>query len=466
MFGAIIGDIVGSPFEFDRGNKSEVFPLFSERSEPTDDSVMTCAVAEAFIRSWGKDDETIRKSLISSMLAWGEEYPFAGYGARFSSWFNNPIPYGSYGNGSAMRVSPVGWLFDNLDDVLHYAKLSAEVSHNHPEGIKGAQATAAAIFLNRRGISKNNLREYITTTFGYDLSRSLAEIRPKYFHVESCQETVPEAITAFLEGYDFEDVLRKAVSLGGDCDTLTDIAAAIAQGAYKIPGHIVEGAIAKMDDRMIECVAEFESFIERKVGPSSAPPKRARFMNNLYSANVSGVPNLCPACGKIHRSSRGVCPYCAYTLHAGEEWGCESVHVHNYIKWLQRLLGYQPYFQTRPEMPESGGYKYPTATMMQFLHDFRECKIYLNYSYRDVLGNLRLQDVTPEVISRQNIEGIICIFIYYGRGDHWVGSYNWSADGLKNGNFALLLERLKYLLSDLGIATSVEPVPFDCDANK
>lgn len=264
MLGAIIGDIVGSPFEFDRGNKSEDFVLFSERSEPTDDTVMTCAVAEGFMRSWGKDDDTVRASLISSMQAWGEAYPFAGYGARFAGWFNRPVPYGSYGNGSAMRVSPVGWLFDTLEDVLHYAELSAAVSHNHPEGIKGAQATAAAIFLNRQGISKNDLREYITTTFGYDLSRSLADIRPTYFHVESCQETVPEALTAFLEGKDFEDVLRKAVSLGGDCDTLTDIAAAIAQGAYEIPTYIADAAMTKMDDRMIACVSEFREFVGKK----------------------------------------------------------------------------------------------------------------------------------------------------------------------------------------------------------
>lgn len=459
MIGAIIGDIVGSPFEFDRGNKSEVFPLFSERSEPTDDSVMTCAVAEGFIRSWGQDDETIRKSLISSMQAWGEAYPFAGYGARFSSWFNNPIPYGSYGNGSAMRVSPVGWLFDNLDDVLHYSKLSAEVSHNHPEGIKGAQATAAAIFLNRKGASKRELKEYITSTFGYDLSRTLAEIRPKYFHVESCQETVPEAITAYLEGVGFEDVLRKAVSLGGDCDTLTDIAAAIAQGTYKVPRHIIDGALARMDDRMIACAVEFDSFMDKKKSAPRSEEHKYRFYNNFYSINASVVDNTCPACGKIHRSSTNACPYCAYRLRPDEKWGCESDYAKKYIKWLRSLLAYLPYFKTKPCMPTGrGGYPDYNDIVEAFGHKLDTDSIPYCGEYHDIVGKINLSEVNPKIISQQHIEGVMSIFVFYARGDCKAGG--WIAEGLEDGNYALLLERLKYLLEELGIDTNVEPVPF------
>ncbi len=170
----------------------------------------------------------------------GNLYPSAGYGCRFMTWVTakNPKPYNSYGNGSAMRVSSVGWLYNDLSTVLRMARLSAEVTHNHPEGIKGAQSTAAAIFLSRTGHNKEDIKVYIENQFGYDLSRSCDEIRPYYRHVESCQETVPEAITAFLEGNSFEDVIRTAVSLGGDCDTLSCIAGSIAEAFYGVPEHL------------------------------------------------------------------------------------------------------------------------------------------------------------------------------------------------------------------------------------
>lgn len=236
MYGAILGDIIGSPYEFDRGNKSKDFPLFSKNSMFTDDTVMTIAVAEAFMGA--PDDESIiHERLIQSMQKWGHRYPNAGYGLRFSDWLDSddPQPYGSYGNGSAMRVSSVAWLYDDLDTVRRMARLSAEVTHNHPEGIKGAEATASAIFLARTRHSKAEIKAYIEAQFNYDLSRTCDDIRPTYHHVESCQETVPEAITAFLEGESFEDVIRTAVSLGGDCDTLTCIAGSIAEGFYGVP---------------------------------------------------------------------------------------------------------------------------------------------------------------------------------------------------------------------------------------
>ena len=233
-----MGDIIGSPYEFDRGDKTKDFPLFSACSEFTDDTVMTIAVAQALMDSKAEEeDAVIRGRIVERMQHWGSRYPNESYGARFRWWLRspNPKPYGSFGNGSAMRVSAVGWLYDDLDTVLRMAKLTAEVSHDHPEGIKGAQATAAAIFLARTGSTKAQIKQYITDNFGYDLSRTCDEIRPGYRHVESCQETVPEAITAFLEGGSFEDVIRTAVSLGGDCDTLTAIAGSIAEAFYGVP---------------------------------------------------------------------------------------------------------------------------------------------------------------------------------------------------------------------------------------
>ena len=235
MYGAILGDIIGSPYEFDMGNKTKDFPLFSKNSTFTDDTVMTIAVAKAFLDV--QDTAEIHNQLIHSIQALGKQYPNAGYGCMFQNWLgsHNPQPYNSFGNGSAMRVSSVAWLYNDLETVRKMARLSAEVTHNHPEGIKGAEATAAAIFLGRTGSTKAQIKAYIQENFHYDLNRTCDEIRPKYHHVESCQKTVPEAITAFLEGNSFEDVIRTAVSLGGDCDTLTAIAGSIAEGFYGVP---------------------------------------------------------------------------------------------------------------------------------------------------------------------------------------------------------------------------------------
>lgn len=263
--GAIVGDIVGSPYEFDRNNiKTEKFPLFSKRSEFTDDTVMTLAVARALSETLGESRDKTRAALIKYMTYYGRLYPDAGYGARFSGWLSNPVPYDSFGNGSAMRVSAAGWLYDYLEDALDYAALSAEVSHNHPEGIKGAQAVASAIFLTRSGMSQADLRKFISQRFGYDLSRSLAQIRPTYRHVESCQESVPQAITAYLEGESFEDVLRKAVSLGGDSDTIAAIAASIAEAKFEAPAEIRKQALERLDRRLLEALAIYEKAIAKQ----------------------------------------------------------------------------------------------------------------------------------------------------------------------------------------------------------
>ena len=261
MYGAILGDIIGSPYEFDRGNKSKDFPLFSRNSKFTDDSVMTLAVADAFLSiAPNTEDAEIRRRLIQSMQTYGRKYPDAGYGGKFRLWLKspNPQPYGSYGNGSAMRVSSAAWLFDDLQTVRHMARLSAEVTHNHPEGIKGAEATASAIYLARTDSTKSEIKAYIEETFHYNLSRTCDEIRPAYRHVESCQETVPEAITAFLEGESFEDVIRTAVSLGGDCDTLTCIAGSIAEGFYGVPEELKKQCRERLPEDLRKVLRRFE----------------------------------------------------------------------------------------------------------------------------------------------------------------------------------------------------------------
>ena len=260
MYGALLGDMIGAPYEFDRGNKSKEFPLFCENSRFTDDSVMTIAVAEALLDSRFLDDDSIRAALIKSMRKWGKKYPDAGYGRKFLCWLRekDPKPYGSCGNGSAMRVSAAGWLFDTLEETREKARLTAEVTHDHPEGIKGAEATSSAIFLARTGHSKDEIRDYIVQEFGYDLSRTCDQIRPSYYHNESCQKTVPEAITAFLEGTDFEDVIRTAVSLGGDCDTLTCIAGSIAEAFYGVPAILKAECRRRLPEDMAYVLGRFD----------------------------------------------------------------------------------------------------------------------------------------------------------------------------------------------------------------
>jgi ADP-ribosylglycohydrolase len=265
MYGAILGDMIGSPYEFDRSPKTKELPMFKEDSCFTDDTVMTVAVAEALTNSVGGTDDEIKSALVGSMQKWGRHYPDAGYGARFYYWLrtNDPRPYGSFGNGSAMRVSSAGWLYPTLSETRRIARLTAMVTHNHPEGIKGAETTASAIYLARNGSSKEEIRDYIVREFGYDLSRTCDEIRPTYHHVETCQKTVPEAITAFLEGTDFEDVIRTAVSLGGDCDTLTCIAGGMAEAFYGVPEDYKRECRSRLADDMLAVLDRFDKVMGR-----------------------------------------------------------------------------------------------------------------------------------------------------------------------------------------------------------
>ena len=261
MFGAILGDIIGQPYEFDRGHKTKEFPLFCKNPRFTDDSVMTIAICDGILKAGLEaDEQTMKTAMITSMQLWGHKYPHAGYGGRFYRWLANEDtkPYNSWGNGSAMRVSSVGWLFETLERTREVARWSAEVTHNHPEGVKGAESTASVIWMARNGYFKTHIKEFIEKEFGYDLSRTCDQIRPNYRHVESCQETVPEAITAFLEGTSFEDVIRTAVSLGGDCDTLTDIATGMAEAFYGLPEQFKIWAYELTTDDMHVVMNEFE----------------------------------------------------------------------------------------------------------------------------------------------------------------------------------------------------------------
>ena len=267
MYGAILGDIIGSPFEFDRGDKTKEFDLFSKGCDFTDDSVMTIAVGEALLAVGPEATvKEIEEAVVTNMQDWGKRYPYAGYGGRFRHWLreSNPKPYGSYGNGSAMRVSAAGWLYDSMERTREVARATANVTHNHPEGIKGAEATASAIYMARNGFSKEEIKEYIEREFHYNLNRTLDEIRPGYHMDETCQRTVPEAIIAFLESQDFEDAIRNAVSLGGDTDTLGAITGSIAEAFYGIPAVLLAECRNRIDDGlMTDVLDEFDHVLGR-----------------------------------------------------------------------------------------------------------------------------------------------------------------------------------------------------------
>lgn len=267
MYGAILGDIIGSRFEFDRGGKTKDFELLTIEDKYTDDSVMTVAVAEGLLNA-GKDAsvEEIENRCIESMKKWGKFYPNAGYGQRFWLWLfskKKSEPYGSYGNGSAMRVSAAGWLYDSIERTREVARATANVTHNHPEGIKGAECTAAVIFLARTGISKEEIEEYVIREFGYDFSESLDEMRARHKHVESCQDSLPKALRSFFDGDSYEDVVRNAVSLGGDTDTLAAIAGSMAEAFYDMPVMLRAETLGRIEDDMRDVVMRFDTAIGR-----------------------------------------------------------------------------------------------------------------------------------------------------------------------------------------------------------
>ena len=254
IIGAIIGDVVGSVYEFD-SIKTKEFPLFSKYSQFTDDTVMTLAIA-----NWLLVDKSSKEVLIDSLKYFGNKYINAGYGGRFIKWLvqQSPEPYGSWANGSAMRVSPCAWVSESLEESQNLAKLSAIVTHNHPEGIKGALATSDAIYLAKTGSSKTEIKNHIEKEYDYDLSRNLDDIRPKYSFDVSCKGSVPEAIICFLQAHDFEDTIRNAISLGGDADTQAAIAGSIASAYWDVSDELCFDALNYLDGFLLDIFNEFE----------------------------------------------------------------------------------------------------------------------------------------------------------------------------------------------------------------
>ena len=262
MTGAILGDIVGSIYEFDN-IKTKEFELFDKECIFTDDSVMTIAVAKALMDFEDVTEENVehfKETLIKAMHEIGIEYPDCGYGGHFAMWIilGKTKPYNSFGNGSAMRVSPVGWYAKSLEQTELIAKATAEVTHNHPEGIKGAVATAGAVFLARTGATMEQIKGYIARFYTIDFT--LADIRPIYNFDVTCQGTVPQAMEAFFESTSFEDAIRNAISIGGDSDTLAAITGAVAEAYYSIPEDLQQTALSYLDDRLLTIA---EQFIEK-----------------------------------------------------------------------------------------------------------------------------------------------------------------------------------------------------------
>jgi ADP-ribosylglycohydrolase len=255
MIGSVIGDIIGSAYEFKNAHSYDFDP-FPPGSFFTDDTVLTAAVADALLtnRDYGR-----------MVKQYSLNYPGRGYGLMFSKWINSPVsrPYNSFGNGSAMRVSPIGWAFNTLEETIDEAEKSAAITHNHPEGIKGAKAVAAAIYLARTGSDKKEILKYVEKSYSYNLQNTLAEIKPHYSFNETCQKTVPEAIICFLESGDFEDAIRKAVWLGGDSDTLACITGGIAEAFYrKIPEEWIERSRNMLDEKLNMVITRFrETFM-------------------------------------------------------------------------------------------------------------------------------------------------------------------------------------------------------------
>ena len=263
MLGAITGDIIGSIYEFNN-HKSKDFPLFDEGCKFTDDTVMTVAIADSLLTANG-DLSLLGQITIKKMREYGKAYPGRGYGVRFNVWLQiiDSQPYNSFGNGAAMRISPVGWIGNSLEEVKKLSSIVTSVTHNHPEGIKGAEAVAVAIYLARTKHSQEEIRTYINKHY-YDLNFTLDEIRPRNKHDETCQKSVPQAIVSFLEAKDFENSIRNAISIGGDSDTIGAIAGSIAEAYFGIPTEIKDKALAYLDDDLISVVNDFQNHVKQK----------------------------------------------------------------------------------------------------------------------------------------------------------------------------------------------------------
>lgn len=333
MLGALIGDLVGSVYEFANIKRTD-FPFISDKCEYTDDSIMTLAVAEWLLT----DSQHSHENLERIIVRYAKEYPhpMGGYGGRFAQWLFRPeylnrtgeksrMPYNSWGNGSAMRVSAVGWMFGSLEQTEEVAAISASITHNHPEGIKGAQATAAAIFLARTGHAKQEIKEYIESKYGYDLSLHIDEIRKTYGWEDSCQGTVPPAIRAFLDSSDYESAVRIAVSLGGDSDTLACITGGIAEAFYgEIPSEIVDAAMVKLSEefkRLLDKFAEASFYHEKAVKSAQSAPELQHARRYTPSHISSLEPNEVFVFGSNLYGMHGGGAAAAAMRHFGAIWG-------------------------------------------------------------------------------------------------------------------------------------------------
>ena len=259
MLGAIIGDIVGSQYEWNNV-KSKDFELFTVKCFPTDDSIMSLAVCKALLEFDG-DYEKLSEDAIKYMRFIGKNYPDCGYGGKFLMWIMSPVkpmPYNSFGNGAAMRVSACGFAAESLEQAKLFSEAVTKVSHNHPEGMKGAEAVATVIYLARTGATIPEIRKYITENY-YDLDFTLDEIRDDYGFYEICQKSTPQAIEAFLESTSFEDTIRNAISIGGDSDTIAAMAGGIAEAYYGIPAELREKAMTYLDERLTAILVDFEN---------------------------------------------------------------------------------------------------------------------------------------------------------------------------------------------------------------
>lgn len=291
MYGAALGDMIGAPYEFDRSEKTKDFPLFTAESTYTDDTVMTVAVAEALMDSEGESDKEIQKCIAETMLRWGRKYPKSGYSAQYLRWlFKDHKPIDVDTVDAAISISCIGWLYDTIDETRKMARLSAMTTHVNPDSIRGADAVASVVYMARTGSTKEEIKDYVQRIFGYDLSRSCAEIRKTYEHQESCKETVPQAITAFLESKNFEDALRTVISLGGNTDSSGAMTGAMASAYYIIPVDLIAECRHRLPEDMLEVVDRFETLLAQKrrksAGHGRAFQKITRYLDDLDRLGV------------------------------------------------------------------------------------------------------------------------------------------------------------------------------------
>ena len=384
MLGAIIGDTVGSVFEFNN-TKDVNFPLFCSMSSYTDDSLMSLAVAKWLTVDKGFSHKVLEEVMVE--IASEHECPMGGYGGGFACWLFSPdylidyrtgelagrrVPYNSWGNGSAMRVSAVGWMFDTLEETERVAELSASITHNHPEGIKGAQATAAAIFMARTGSTKEEIRNYIQKRFGYDMTKTWSDIQPTYGWEDSCQGTVPPAIIAFLDSVNFEDAIRLAVALGGDSDTLACITGGIAEAYYKeLPQEMIDETWARLNQPL------------RNILESFAASSR---YGQQYSSYDNCKSEPCPACINLDRFHEAQSQFYQTALR-------EIREGYKYSHWMWFIF------------PQIKGLGKSSTSQYYAISCLDEAKAYID---DDVLGG-RLREICGELLkhSDRSVQGIL-----------------------------------------------------------